>query len=161
MKCSNVKSVKGEFMDVRKGPTQINTQIEGVLMNKSHMWPFHNCNQLNKISSQSINKIEFLHTWRTESKLLAMICFVSASNFHCSGKRELKLLPLPTMQMLTHYHSHSRVSTLATYTDCCHHLVKQFHAFRNKEAKYTDCHLLSIVTIVINNWLALYVQGTV
>ena len=28
MKCSNVKSVKGEFMDVRKG--QINTQIEEV-----------------------------------------------------------------------------------------------------------------------------------
>ena len=51
MKCSNVKSVKGEFMDVRKGPTQINTQIEGVLMNKSHMWPYHNCNQLNKIPS--------------------------------------------------------------------------------------------------------------
>ena len=37
MKCSNVKSVKGEFIDVRKGPAQINTQIEGVLINKSHV----------------------------------------------------------------------------------------------------------------------------
>ena len=36
MKCSNVKSVKGEFMDVRKGPTQINTQIE-VDEKKSHV----------------------------------------------------------------------------------------------------------------------------
>ena len=51
MKCSNVKSVKGEFMDVRKGPTQINRQIEGVLINKSHMWPLHNCDQLTMISS--------------------------------------------------------------------------------------------------------------
>ena len=39
MKCSNVKSVKGEFIDVRKGPAQIRLtqKIEGVLINKSHV----------------------------------------------------------------------------------------------------------------------------